>query len=209
MSKRKLTSDDKKSLLLDFFHEKCEVFQLKELEKVAPRTTGIASQGIKDILQKLLDDGLVDTAKIGSSVFYWSYPNKSKTEKITKLQELQKQLTSLEAQVAKLQQEQSLREAEIAKEADENAEIHEIEQKNAELKEKYQKLLDELGPDDPNDKPETWIKMKKDAKNIYDAANRWTDNVFAIKSWCKKKFNCEDAIIDKQFRIPQDFDYLE
>lgn len=59
-----------------------------------------------------------------------------------------------------------------------------------------------------------------------EAANRWTgmrtingisscycimcivENVFAVKSWCKNKFCLEEAAIDKQFGIPDDFDYL-
>lgn len=41
-----------------------------------------------------------------------------------------------------------------------------------------------------------------------DAANRWTENVFAVKSWCKSKFGCEESVIDQQFGIPEDFDYL-
>ncbi len=58
-----------------------------------------------------------------------------------------------------------------------------------------------------------------------EAANRWTgmvctclcvdhtppfhtENVFAMKSWCKNKFSLEEDIIDKQFGIPEDFDYL-
>ena len=34
------------------------------------------------------------------------------------------------------------------------------------------------------------------------------DNVFAVKSWCKNKFGLEDSVIDKQFSIPEDFDYI-
>ena len=62
-----------------------------------------------------------------------------------------------------------------------------------------------------------------------DATNRWTgkhshsisaslynivlhavnaDNVFSAKSWCKNKFGLEDSAIDKQFSIPEDFDYI-
>lgn len=46
-------------------------------------------------------------------------------------------------------------------------------------------------------------------QKLHEAANRWTDNVFSTKSWCKKKLNCEDSVLDKQFGIPSDFDYLE
>ena len=36
-----------------------------------------------------------------------------------------------------------------------------------------------------------------------------TENVFSIKSWCKNKFGFMDSDIDKQFGIPDDFDYLD
>ena len=35
------------------------------------------------------------------------------------------------------------------------------------------------------------------------------DNVFAIKSWVKKKFHFEESVLDIQFDIPSDFDYIE
>lgn len=204
MSKRKLTVDDKKSVLLDYFHETREVFQLKELEKRASRSTGIAQQGIKDILQKLLDDGLVDTCKIGSSVFYWSYPSRTKNEKLGKLEAFQKQLNDLDGHIEICNQELKARVM-----VDQNPETMEMEQKIVQLKVKHQRLLEELGNYDENDLPENWGKMRDDIKGLHDAANRWTDNVFSIKSWCKKKLNCEDSMLDKQFRIPGDFDYLE
>lgn len=31
-------------------------------------------QSVKDVVQNLVDDGLVDTDKIGTSVYYWSFP---------------------------------------------------------------------------------------------------------------------------------------
>ncbi len=34
------------------------------------------------------------------------------------------------------------------------------------------------------------------------------DNVFAIKSWAKKKFGFENSNLDKAFGIPEDFDYI-
>lgn len=34
------------------------------------------------------------------------------------------------------------------------------------------------------------------------------ENVFAVKSWCKNKFSLEEETINKQFGIPDDFDYL-
>lgn len=35
-----------------------------------------------------------------------------------------------------------------------------------------------------------------------------SENVFAVKSWCKQRFSCEESELDKQFNIPEDFDYI-
>ena len=35
------------------------------------------------------------------------------------------------------------------------------------------------------------------------------DNIFSIKSWIKNKFSFEESVIDKQFGIPEDLDYLD
>ena len=32
---------------------------------------------VKDILQGLVDDGMVDSERIGTSNYYWSYPSKA------------------------------------------------------------------------------------------------------------------------------------
>ena len=32
---------------------------------------------IKDVLQSLVDDGMVDTDKVGSSNYFWSFPGKA------------------------------------------------------------------------------------------------------------------------------------
>lgn len=41
-----------------------------------------------------------------------------------------------------------------------------------------------------------------------EAVNRWTDNIFAVKSWCKSKFYMEDNALNKAFGIPEELDYL-
>ena len=38
---------------------------------------GITSMSVKDVLQSLVDDGMVDTDKIGTSVYFWAFPSKS------------------------------------------------------------------------------------------------------------------------------------
>ncbi|KAJ3497572.1 hypothetical protein NMY22_g19685 [Coprinellus aureogranulatus] len=43
--------------------------------KLGPKMKGIVSQTVKEVLQGLVDDGLVQMDKIGSSNFFWSFPS--------------------------------------------------------------------------------------------------------------------------------------
>ncbi len=45
--------------------------------------------------------------------------------------------------------------------------------------------------------------------SFYFVCVSFADNIFTIKSWCKKKFFMEEKVIDKQFGIPEDFDYID
>ena len=42
-----------------------------------PQEKGIISQSVKEVLTSLCDDGLVDTEKVGTSVYFWAFPSKA------------------------------------------------------------------------------------------------------------------------------------
>ena len=75
MSKKKGVSlDEKRQRMLQIFYEKKEFFTLKDLEKIAPKEKGIVQQSVKDVVQALVDDGHLDSDKVGTSVFFWTFP---------------------------------------------------------------------------------------------------------------------------------------
>ncbi|XP_075277707.1 meiotic nuclear division protein 1 homolog isoform X2 [Opisthocomus hoazin] len=57
--------------------------------------------------------------------------------------------------------------------------------------------------------PDVVEEMRQTNKVAKEAANRWTDNIFSIKSWAKRKFGFEESRIDKSFGIPEDLDYID
>ncbi|XP_020343075.1 meiotic nuclear division protein 1 homolog isoform X2 [Oncorhynchus kisutch] len=57
--------------------------------------------------------------------------------------------------------------------------------------------------------PEVIEEMRKSNVTAKEAVSRWTDNVFAIKSWAKRNFGFDDGRIDKAFGIPEDLDYID
>ncbi|KAF9461259.1 meiotic nuclear division protein 1 [Collybia nuda] len=75
MAPRGLSAEEKRTKLLEIFHETKDFYQLKELEKLGPKMKGIVSQSVKEVLQSLVDDGVVQADKIGSSNFFWSFPS--------------------------------------------------------------------------------------------------------------------------------------
>lgn len=49
------------------------MYNIKEIETIASKKTGISSMQIKDILKLLVDDGFVNCEKCGISNIYWSF----------------------------------------------------------------------------------------------------------------------------------------
>jgi hypothetical protein len=48
-----------------------------------------------------------------------------------------------------------------------------------------------------------------DTKDAIGAANRWTDNIFIIRSYCCNNFGMEQDKFNEHFGISADFDYVE
>lgn len=205
MSKKKgVSAEEKRTRMLQLFYEKKEFFQLKELEKIAPKEKGITVQSVKDVIQNLVDDGLVDSDKIGTSVYFWAFPSKAKHTRKRKLEEAEEKLNDVTNKVKK-----SKERLENARKGREDSEVRDkILEEIAELKKKKEHFSIELKKYEDND-PEILQKMKGENDLAKEAANRWFDNIYAIKKWCKDKFMVEESALDKQFGIPSNMDYLD
>lgn len=205
MSKKKgLNVEEKRTRMTEFFYEKKDFFQLKELEKLCQKEKGITSMSVKEILQSLVDDGIVDTDKIGTSVYFWAFPSKASQNRKRKLEEIMNQLEDSEKKRKVV--EEGIKKAKVGREETENR-TQLLKDLGLKLLEK-KRLLTELDSYKECD-PEVMEQMKKESLIAVEAANRWTDNVFSVKSWIKNKFSFDESTIDKQFGIPEGFDYIE
>uniref|UniRef100_A0A2K5REW5 Meiotic nuclear division protein 1 homolog n=1 Tax=Cebus imitator TaxID=2715852 RepID=A0A2K5REW5_CEBIM len=188
MSKKKgLRAEEKRTLMMEIFFETKDVFQLKDLEKIAPKEKGITSLSVKEVLQSLVDDGMFDSERVGTSNYYWVFPSKALHARKLKLESLESQLSEGSQKHASLQK------------SIEKAKIGRCETEEEPLKtEKYK-----------NCDPQVVEEICQASKVANEDDNRWTDNIFAIKSWVKRKFGFEENKIDKTFGIPEDFDYID
>ena len=63
-----------------------------DLEKIAPKLKGITSMSVKDVVTSLVDDNMVDSEKIGTSIYFWAFPSKASANSKRKLDSLQEQI---------------------------------------------------------------------------------------------------------------------
>ncbi|KAE8745592.1 hypothetical protein FOCC_FOCC007703 [Frankliniella occidentalis] len=204
MSKKKgLSVEEKRSKLLEIFYEKKEFFTLKELEKIAPKEKGIVVQSVKDVLMSLVHDNLVDSDKIGTSVFFWAFPSKERNAKKKTLDDLKSRLAEENAKLKTAREK--IISAKVGREDTDKR--MKLLQNRQNLLADEEKLTLELQKYKESD-PETLERKKQEIKVAKEAANQWTDNIFTIKTWCKDRCNVEESQIEKSFNIPADLDYL-
>ncbi|XP_008580423.1 PREDICTED: meiotic nuclear division protein 1 homolog [Galeopterus variegatus] len=202
--KKGLSVEEKRVRMMQIFFETKDVFQLKDVEKIASKEKGITATSVKEVLQSLVDDGMVDCEKIGTSNYYWAFPSKALHTRKRKLEVLESQLSEGRQKHANLQK--SIEKAKIGRHETEERtmlakELSSLREQREQLKaevEKYKECNAQVVEE-----------MRQANKIAREAANRWTDNIFAIKSWAKRKFGFEGKKIDENFGIPEDFDYID
>ncbi|CAK6972370.1 meiotic nuclear division protein 1 homolog [Scomber scombrus] len=202
--KKGLSLEEKRTRMMEIFFESKDVFQLKDIEKLAPKTKGITPMAVKDVLQSLVDDNMVDCERVGTSNYYWAFPSKALHARKSKLEDLQKQ--SSEAKQRKTTIQKAAEKAKVGRQ--DTKERSSLLKELKALREERTQLQAEVEKYRECD-PEVVKELRKSNVVAKDAVCRWTDNVFAIKSWTKKKFAFDDSRINKAFGIPEDFDYME
>ena len=202
-SKRGLSTEEKKKRMLDWFHESQDFFQLKEIEKLCSTEKGITINTIKDTLISLCDDGSVETEKIGTSSYYWSLPSKALKIREQNLKQQEQDLKAEKERNEILKQNyESFNSME-----DDSEKRGELVDRLEQLKMFKKKIQNDLDAYKEND-PATVTKWKSEIVMSKKAYNRWVDNIYALRDFLKKKFNIDEKMLNKQFEIPDDLDYI-
>ncbi|KAM7456166.1 hypothetical protein BLSTO_03084 [Blastocystis sp. subtype 1] len=211
--KRGLSADEKKQKMRDAMLAGKSVYNMKELEKIG-KEQGISGMVIKDVVQEMLDDDMIIQEKVGSNSLFWIFPSQSYVLKKRKLDTLRQSVGSAREEKEKL-------EAEIAKAKEDKPDSEhrsELLKQYEALKSEKEGLLSTLDTLKEHD-PETIRQMsapnqipsnvEEDIKTAVDGANRWTDNIWSMKSFLTRKQGISSKEADQALEIPDDFDYVE
>ncbi|CEG39552.1 Protein involved in meiotic recombination/predicted coiled-coil protein [Plasmopara halstedii] len=203
MPRKGVSLQEKRERILRIYHESKEVFNLKEVEKLGSKA-GVVLQTVKDVNQALVDDALVDCDKIGSGNYFWSFPSKLSQSRKRKLSELeqcrQARQEKLDRVKEKIEEQQALR-------SDSDERIQKLKRLE-ELKVKVESLRNTMQHLAEND-PAILEDLECKVGIAKEGADRWTDNVFTLKSWVVKKRGVEGKEVNKWLEIQDDFDYVE
>lgn len=74
MSKRGLSRQEKKDIIVKLLRDTKEPYAMPDLENKAA-TLGVVKQTVKEIVLEIASEGLCETDKIGPTAFYWAFPS--------------------------------------------------------------------------------------------------------------------------------------
>ncbi|TDL22569.1 meiotic nuclear division protein 1 [Rickenella mellea] len=203
MAPRGLSAEKKRVKLVEIFHESKDFFQLKELEKLGPKLKGIVSQSVKEVLQGLVDDGLVQADKIGSSNFFWSFPSERGAMVQNRLNSAKETRAGLQKQLADLKANIEVERAARVESDERSAALLRLASARSQLTE-LEKEMSEYGACDP-----AQVEEKRRAVTLaHEAAIRWTDNVGLLLTHFTRQNGVSAADVRQYLGIGEDFDDL-
>ncbi|KAF7376146.1 Meiotic nuclear division protein 1 [Mycena sanguinolenta] len=206
MAPRGLSAEEKRVKLLEIFHESKDFYQLKELEKLGPKLKGIVSQSVKEVLQSLVDDGLVQADKIGSSNFFWSFPSQRGT------MVFRPPLIGFRGVLIDTREGYQIQQAELRAQIKtekaarvENENRTEQLRKLQQLKKTHAGLLDELGAYGACD-PAKVEEMRRAVTLSKEAAIRWTDNFSMLLSHFTRQHGVDAGDIRRHLEVEEEYE---
>ncbi|KAI8927380.1 meiotic nuclear division protein 1 [Entophlyctis helioformis] len=199
-----LSLEEKRKRMVDLFHETRDFMQLRELEKIAPKQKGIIEKSVKEVLDGLVADGLVQTEKIGTSNYYWAYPGSAAHQIRARLDKAKRDLAEL--QEKEVQVAAAIDEATAARQDTEERRrlLGEFDAAQASM----DKLKAEVAKFKDRD-PVVLRAKEQGIKVAVSAVNRWTDNIYTLQSYCRNTFGISSADFSAQFNVPDDLEYID
>ncbi|KAK9324168.1 meiotic nuclear division protein 1 [Lipomyces orientalis] len=195
-----MSAAEKATRLLAFFHDSLSFFAIKDIERQGAKSTGINSMQIKDVLQSLIDDGLVRCEKIGSGNYYWSFPSDASRSRALKFETMRKKVEAGNENVTLL--EEKLRfETDARQMTDEReALLRDVDAKQSNLS-ALNAAISKYSDCDPE-----LLESQQNALALAkEAVNRWTDNIFLVIGYFRDQ-GTDIQMVYQEFGIPEDLD---
>ena len=189
---------------LKVYHTRKEPFSSKELV-TAGKLAGLNDKLVPDINAMLMDDGYVQTDKIGSGNYFWSFPGAQGAAARKAVEEAQAALGAAKGRLAAAKEADAAsragREDADGTRATKLAELDGLVAKRRGLEERLEAMKANA--------PEELARITAAAEAMKQHAIRWTENLFAIKSYLVQKKGVHSSQVDELFKsvgLPKNID---
>ncbi|KAJ8600659.1 hypothetical protein CTAYLR_010683 [Chrysophaeum taylorii] len=192
---RGMSMEEKKKVLLKVYHTKLEPLSIKELEKEGAKA-GLFEKQVKEINAVLLDENLVNQDKIGQANVFWSFPAAQGASLRAQLQTAKRKLAEAHQRVAAAKEAEA--DALVGREDEDGTRSAKL-RKLGNLVAKKKAIEADLAALKEND-PEELERLTRSAAEFKEHAERWTENLFALKHWLIKKKGAHPQQVDSLFK---------
>lgn len=179
--KRGMSLEEKRQMMMNIFKNNLSFFHYKEIEKFSIKNK-ISFMIVKELLQGLVADNLVETEKIGSSSYYWSLPSRISQVKFNSIEGNKALITQLKESIAatddKIEENKGLRQ-----ETKERLAMIEKDEELGKQLAEVQKIVKDFEKNDPN----KFKMIQDDSKHLVELNDNWADNLYCIEQWLKTK----------------------
>lgn len=159
---------------------------------------------VKDLVQSLLDDNLVETDKIGIGNFLWALPSKARQNRISQLESLKSSIMESKTQKKFLNQFIENQLIEKPETSERITCLDELRSLTEQLNQST-KLKDSLRSCTRVYYDECCEKVKESS----EMANLYTDRIFMAKKFLQNKMpHISNSDFSAHFGIPEDLDYI-
>eukprot|EP01083_Nonionella_stella_P160178 523338_1 len=202
MTKR-MDMETKKRVALEHLHESKSVWSPKELPNVWHKKKKISKSAVEKVIEELEYDDSIHQEKIGASKYIWAFKSEQRVENQNKLKRLEQELNKGTEDL--VSQQRILEKAKNERKKENREQTLEGLNKMLNVITENEEQISKFQGCDP-----TKVKEYDEAiETAMNAAERWTDNVFAVTKFIKSKKSNTDKEIFQYFGLPADFDYIE
>lgn len=187
-----------RSKLLHFFTREHMFYNIKEVEAQGSKFTGVHSMQIKELLQSLVDDGLVNAEKCGITTLYWCFEyDKHKKMKVM-VEKSQKKNEDLSKEIQRLTKTIKSEEAKRTK-----GNGGEMMQKITNLNKEKSALQEKMSSSAFDvDRVEC---IKKELQNEISNGEIYTDNIESLIYYFNKNNGIGREMFKHELGIPEEF----
>jgi vacuolar-type H+-ATPase subunit I/STV1 len=203
MSKKGLSFDQKKEVLLTAMLSSGTIHNMQEVESLGKRNK-IIPQAIKEVVEALLAERTISMEKVGTQNIYWAFPSQRKAGLLAQRDTLISQLSEAKAKLeaARARKSDCMRAVQLS-----DKERLAIQNETKAALASLESAKGELAKLQKNDPANIAAKMKEltQSKQYCDL---WTENIFIIRQRMIEKFGFPAENVDAQFGIPADFEFV-